>query len=816
MPRPHPPFRFSIRRHLSPSIFVATAAILATTGMAIAADIGGAIGAIGWIVGVDFAAGGFGGGGLPGGGFIARFGVVDAPPPLRADPVPDPIALRNEARYFKLNSLKSVDVPIPSDIALYIKDQRAAIALGKAFFWDQQVGSDGMACASCHFHAGADRRTKHQISPGILGGNGKFDPLASGTAAGGVNYQLKREDFPLHQKLEATKRYLGANVKFDTDDVVSSAGVLDARLTNLGPQVIPRASRKVPTMDVTTIRGLVAKGEVPSSDTKGKIVPNPATPKRVTVPEVLDASAPDSLGFCSTVRGKNLNVRRIEPRNTPTTINAVFNHRNFWDGRANFIFNGVNPFGNRDPNARVLKYDNGTLAEVRIAIDNASLASQAVGPALSIVEMSAQSRDFRTLARKLLGSTPLVSQDVAVTDSALGQYALSTAAGVKKGLRVKYQDLIQQAFTPQWWAAPGSPVLIDGVAYTQTEANFSLFWGLAVMMYERTLVSDQTPFDRFMEGDNNALTPQQRLGLSLFLHEGQCINCHVGPEFTGASIRYLEELTGGSDSAKFELVERMWMRDGAALYDAGFYNINVRPAIEDVGVGGTDPFGNALSFSAQVTGRSPDVDAFGPYFDAWGFILLPGTDPRPGEKISVKGSFKAPTLRNVDLTGPYFHNGGQLTLEQVVQFYARGGDFADWNRANGFEGDPDIEVIPELNGDRERIQAVAAFLRSLTDPRVAYERAPFDRPALKIPNGHKGIGTALSADSMLPGTAVSDFLVLPAVGAVGNTTPLQPVLGGSQVDASGQATLDGLPWKGRYAPGIRPMPLEPAINTNGL
>ncbi|MGA0869258.1 MAG: cytochrome c peroxidase, partial [Planctomycetota bacterium] len=48
----------------------------------------------------------------------------------------------------------------------YVVDENAAILLGKALFWDQQVGSDGMACASCHFHAGADNRVAHQLSPG--------------------------------------------------------------------------------------------------------------------------------------------------------------------------------------------------------------------------------------------------------------------------------------------------------------------------------------------------------------------------------------------------------------------------------------------------------------------------------------------------------------------------------------------------------------------------------------------------------------------------------------------------------------------------
>src|SRR5438132_1497970 len=50
-----------------------------------------------------------------------------------------------------------------------------------------------------------------------------------------------------------------------------------------------------------------------------------------------------------------INVRGVEPRNTPTMINAVFNHRNFWDGRARFEFNGRNPIGKLDPTAKVLR-----------------------------------------------------------------------------------------------------------------------------------------------------------------------------------------------------------------------------------------------------------------------------------------------------------------------------------------------------------------------------------------------------------------------------------------------------------------------------
>src|SRR4051794_15865512 len=64
-------------------------------------------------------------------------------------------------------SLKTVTVPEPANLSDFIRDKKAAIALGKALFWDMQVGSDGVvACASCHFHAGADNRSVNQLNPG--------------------------------------------------------------------------------------------------------------------------------------------------------------------------------------------------------------------------------------------------------------------------------------------------------------------------------------------------------------------------------------------------------------------------------------------------------------------------------------------------------------------------------------------------------------------------------------------------------------------------------------------------------------------------
>ena len=55
--------------------------------------------------------------------------------------------------------------------------------------------------------------------------------------------------------------------------------------------------------------------------------------------------------------------RQVTARNTPPAINAVFNYANFWDGRANNIFNGSSPFGPLDPNAGIWISNGGTLVK---------------------------------------------------------------------------------------------------------------------------------------------------------------------------------------------------------------------------------------------------------------------------------------------------------------------------------------------------------------------------------------------------------------------------------------------------------------------
>ena len=186
----------------------------------------------------------------------------------------------------------------------------------------------------------------------------------------------------------------------------------------------------------------------------------------------------------------------------------------------------------------------------------------------------------------------------------------------------------------------------------------------------------------------------------------------------------------------------MLMGDGlAAVYDNGFYNIGVRPTNEDIGAGGKDPYGNPLSFSRQhvlqLQGQPvPDsftVDpcAFDVPFSSANCKLTPKGSAAAATRVAVDGAFKTPTLRNVALTPPYMHNGGFKTLEEVVAFYNRGGDrrAAGCADTTGFGTactnlDPDIQ---NLNLTATEQSNLVAFLKSLTDDRVACHAGPFDQ-----------------------------------------------------------------------------------------
>jgi hypothetical protein len=125
--------------------------------------------------------------------------------------------------------------------------------------------------------------------------------------------------------------------------------------------------------------------------------------------------------------------------------------------------------------------------------------------------------------------------------------------------------------------------------------------------------------------------------------------------------------------------------------------------------------------------------------------------------------FKIPGLRNVALTAPYFHNGSAGTLRQVVELYSRGGNVDAPNKAG--------QIRPLNLGDQDKDDLVA-FLEALTDPRVLLQQGPFGHPELLIPNG--ATGDTQSVATSAPGVAADDLLELPAVGAGGTMSQIQP------------------------------------------
>lgn len=667
--------------------------------------------------------------------------------------------------------------PLPN-LQYIIKSKDAAIRLGKALFWDTAIGSDGQACASCHFQAGADPRIVNQLSPGLLDkrdtdGNGtvgdqqfgglvshwvgRFDRspehttflTASGKEATG-NIRLTPDDFPLHQLKNEHSR--NSKIVYTTNDSVTSMGTFGGIFKTIN------ANSNTDDCEVST-------------------------------------------GGVFHVNG--LPTRKVEPRHTPTMINAVFNFRNFWDGRANNVFNGVSVFGRRDiennPRARVLVAEKPfpySLKLEKLALENSSLASQAMGPPTNSFEMSCENRTFADIGRKVLSKQPLAEQKVAVNDSVLGSLAHKDT-----GLKTTYFDMVKEAFANKFYRKRGhftideqGEIHEDENGFSHPELNFGLFFGIAIMMYESTLVNDdhQSPFGRFMAGDDNALNDKEKKGLAVFTGKGKCASCHSGPTLSKAALHLQPEAEEGG------LIERMLMANNSlhtkpALYDNAFYNIGVTPTVQDIGLGDTDPYGIPLSFTRQLLddlrGKRDIVDKFEVEpcsFDERLDSDVSSCDNKEQlslikahqERVAVDGAFKVPNLLNIGLTPPYFHNGSVATLEQLVDFYNRGGnrreagergndntgtgrlgnDDPTDQHAGGSNLDPDIQPLGLSNDEKDQL---VAFLLSLTDERVRCDQAPFDHPSIKVPNGHREI------DDNNDGKADTIFAHIDAVGRAG-------------------------------------------------
>ncbi len=205
----------------------------------------------------------------------------------------------------------------------------------------------------------------------------------------------------------------------------------------------------------------------------------------------------------------------------------------------------------------------------------------------------------------------------------------------------------------------------------------------AIAAFERTVISGNSPFDRFQYGgDANALNDSQKRGLELFRVKARCVSCHVIEEtqalFTDSKFHNIGVGFKAIAGREPEIAEK-------------FLRMKHQQADEK----------KALEFIDKAVLTDKEVSELGR------FVIT--------EDFSDVGAFKTPTLRNVALTFPYMHDGSLQTLEDVVEFYNNGG------RVN-----PDDPVTPFLSGgikplnltEQEKADLVA-FLESLTSPEIA-------------------------------------------------------------------------------------------------
>ncbi len=218
-----------------------------------------------------------------------------------------------------------------------------------------------------------------------------------------------------------------------------------------------------------------------------------------------------------------------------------------------------------------------------------------------------------------------------------------------------YQELFKEAF-----GKAGKSITIDEVSK-------------AIAAFERTLVSGDSAFDRwYFSGETAAISDSAKRGFEVFLTQGRCVSCHTVSQ------------------------------THALFTDSGFHNI---------GVGFSKIAADLESMAktyleAKQQGANVDVT-----------VLTNKNVSELGRfavtsDITDIGAFKTSTLRNIDRTGPYMHDGSLEKLEDVVDFYNNGGKVK--------ETDPDVPLIsggirPLDLSDKQKDDLVA-FLKTLTSP----------------------------------------------------------------------------------------------------
>jgi cytochrome c peroxidase len=188
----------------------------------------------------------------------------------------------------------------------------------------------------------------------------------------------------------------------------------------------------------------------------------------------------------------------------------------------------------------------------------------------------------------------------------------------------------------------------------------------AIGSFERTVISGDSPFDRFLYGgDKTALSEAAQRGLELYKGKARCQECHaISEKYALFTDNKFHNLGVGFKKIQPRLREivkefRMAKQQGRALDES----VLTKTEISELG-------------RFVVTVKTSDL-----------------------------GAFKTPTLRNIAVTGPYMHDGSMETLEEVMALYNKGG-----------EKNPFLGSVRILNLTDEEIKDVIEFMKSLTSP----------------------------------------------------------------------------------------------------
>ena len=221
----------------------------------------------------------------------------------------------------------------------------------------------------------------------------------------------------------------------------------------------------------------------------------------------------------------------------------------------------------------------------------------------------------------------------------------------------------------------------------------------AIAAYERSINQPDTPYDRYLKGDDKALSAAEKRGLAIFTGKGNCVACHDGPLLSDEKYHHLgvPENEGFDDDA---LKQITWRYE---QYAKG---------------------------STQEAYKKAKIDV-GAYFVAKNKQLL--------------GKFRTPMLRYLKYTAPYMHNGVFFTLREVIDFYDNGGG-EDLVKAQ-FGRDAKSPLIKPLGLTDKDKADLEAFLLSTSGAEIIHEIPTLPPYGVMKPGGELSKAPAAGAPS---------------------------------------------------------------------